>query len=238
LSRLFQHIASYWDRLNKKTNFIDGNNNILEIRNSRRFVGCGVMINVYDKNVFEINIDITNNILIENEKIDSLNEISIQLKEWYTNPLKKKNLPIWETATLEKYVKILKEINEEYNQVDYERKGYLSQKITEFERKIKIIKLIGSYSEINKYSAVHININNKTYAIDYLSILDRLNKGLLELRNELCLKKFDMEYSKLNLSLTREAKIKEAIDVVYPNLIYPNFRPPPPPPDPPPFWDN
>jgi len=86
---------------------------------------------------------------------------------------------------------------------------------------------------LNRASIIQVEANNSNTIIQYLNILDKINQGLLEIRNELCLDRLNLEYRKLNLKSSKERKIKNAIDLVYPVKIAPiSYQVPPPPPPP------
>ena len=211
-------------------NRLDINSTSIEVRHSTYddsgIIYCGI------RNYLEILINYQNQLMVEGKWDQTLDSIPVSIIDWYLDKNQSWGLDKISSKICQHEISMLTNIFN--NQGGSEQ---ILEQINYWNKRLEITRLIGSYETTPRYYSILIQGDNRTKIINYFRILDKINQGVLELRNSLNLEKFDIEYANLNLNLNKELKMKEAIDEVYPVLInplvfYPRI-PPPPPPNPP-----
>lgn len=231
----YSFINNYWDSKNH-INIIDRNNKVISLLKVKIGGGCTPNM-IHERNILEIFLNKDNQLLIENEFDKSLSDIPNYVKKWYTNPRDEDWLPrmiVFTENEIRKNIAILK--NNLENSKSGKGQNTVQQQLAIWEKKLKTQQIIGDYRTLNKAATMFVQADKRCDLIDYLTILDKVNEGLFEARNELCLHSFNLKYNKLNLKFTKQKKIKNAIDEVYPIKLVPAYiitapsEPPPPPP--------
>jgi biopolymer transport protein ExbD len=175
---------------NRLINIIDRDNNHIQVTQSH-YSEMGppcIRLTMY----FEILINYNNQLLIEGEWDKTFEDIPERIVEWYTNPTNRDDLPRMNEVTLKQCKQNLSIIkNEESDNI---------KTLKKWERKLETVMLLGNYKSINRSSRIFVQADVKTSITSYLSVLDKINQGLLKLRNEFCLQKFNLEYNNLRFN--------------------------------------
>ena len=92
-------------------------------------------------------------------------------------------------------------------------------KLREWERKLLNVTMLGAYKTLPRSTFIFIQSEKANKYTIYLSIVDSIAGGVMELKNNFCLDRFGREYKKRNTNLYIDYLIKQAIDDVYPVKI-------------------
>lgn len=233
LNKLFNSfIHNYW-LVKNYISIIDKNNNYIPLLKMKVGGGC-MPPRINEKNILDIMLNSDNQLLIEGEYDLTKNDIPKIVKEWYTNPEDSEWLPRMDLVTEKEARKFIKILNTNItNSTSFAEKKAIKKQLNKWNEKLKAQQIIGDYRTLNRASIIFFEADNRNTISQYIAILEKINQGLLELRNESCLEHFKLEYNQLNLKFDREKKIKNTIDMIYSVKIAPTYYralPPPPPP--------
>jgi biopolymer transport protein ExbD len=167
-------------------------------------------------NVLQIQATKTDKIAIE-EEFAELDDIKAAVKEFYVHKKGDRRWP--------KYIDVTRKVCEDtLTRLDEVLRVYPDAPLYNIERgiwasRLEALKLIGDFPALPNSATVSIQLDNATSYDIYMQVLDQIMLGLNDLRNELCLEKFGVPFTKLNKKVdTDKAKIS-AIRQVYPKRI-------------------
>lgn len=231
LSAFYHHIFMLSLNDVNAINLFGANNQFVSVNYSKYFHN-DVIACFWESSIFEILVNKNKQIMIENDWDLSFNEIKPRVMIYYTNPNNDENLPE------------LVEVNEKIcNQQIALLKKFIEDgdsskidKLKEWQAKLLNVSLLAAYKTLPRRTFIFIQSEKANKYTTYLSTVDSISGGVMELKNNFCMDRFGREYSKLNTNLYIDYQIKLAIDEVYPNKInsstYFTLEIPPPPPPP------
>ena len=167
-------------------------------------------------NVLQIQATKTDKIAIE-EEFAELEDIKEAVKDFYVH---KKGDPRWP-----KYIDVNKKVCEDtLLRLDEVLKVYPDAPLYNIERgiwssRLEAVNLIGAFPALPNSATVSIQLDNATSYDIYMQVLDQIMIGLNSLRDELCLEKFGVPFSKLNKKVDSDKAKISAIRQVYPKRI-------------------
>ena len=167
-------------------------------------------------NVLQIQATKSDKIAIE-EEFAELEDIKEAVKDFYVH---KKGDPRWA-----KYIEVNKKVCEDtLLRLDEVLKVYPDAPLYNIERgiwssRLEAVNLIGAFPALPNSATVSIQLDNATSYDIYMQVLDQIMIGLNSLRDELCLEKFGVPFSKLNKKVDSDKAKISAIRQVYPKRI-------------------
>ncbi|MFN3916974.1 MAG: ExbD/TolR family protein [Flavobacteriales bacterium] len=174
-----------------------------------------------ERDVFEVLVNSRNDLLVENKYV-SIEELKDLTKEFYTNPKRLDNLP--QLRTINEAI-----CNEKISEIKAgmaikSDDAALANQLTEWEDKLATVGLIGEYKELPKVASIRLQSDNGTTYDMYFQVQNELEAAINELRDELSLKKFEVEFSDLNPRDPKDQEKVKAIRTVYPQRIVESYR--------------
>ena len=167
-------------------------------------------------NVLQLQATKTDKIAIE-EEFAELDDIQDAVKEFYVH---KKGDLRWP-----KYIDVTKKVCEDtLARLDEVLKIYPDAPLYNIERgiwasRLEAVNLIGDFPALPNSATVSIQLDNATSYDIYMQVLDQIMIGLNSLRNELCIEKFGVPFTKLNKKVDSDKAKISAIRQVYPKRI-------------------
>lgn len=172
---------------------------------------------VHERDVYVVLANANNNLLVENEYMD-IADLKKGAIEFLTNPQNKETMP--EKREVNKVVceQKLAEIDAGIVAAgsDLVKRGELEQEKERWQEKLDAVGLIGPYVEHPK-AVISLQNDRGTHYDLYIQVQNELQAAVRQLRNELSLEKFGIEYDKLDPA-EDEAKIL-AIRAVVPQRV-------------------
>jgi biopolymer transport protein ExbD len=182
---------------------------------------------VRPENVLEILANKNDQILIEGQR-GEIEDIKDKVLEFYIHPIGDPNwpelTPMNESVVNQEVQKYKQELLKYKGKEDV--KEYIpviaayEDTLGKWEYKKEVLAAVGPYNELSKQAMITIQLDNATSFKTYVSVLNEIMAGINELRNELCLAKFGIPYSKIEKSKGKDdqAKVK-VLRAVYPKSI-------------------
>lgn len=184
----------------------------------------------WQRYIFEVLVNKDNQIMIENDRDLSFNDIIPRVQDYYTNPNMDENLPLLVEVNKQicnQQIEILKQqIDDDIDKIE---------KLKEWEGKLLNVSLLGAYQTLPRSTFIFIQSDKSNSYKTYLSVIDSITAGVNELKNKFCLDRYGKAYEELNTCLYTDYEVKKAIGNIFPNKINsPTYlieeTPPPPPP--------
>jgi biopolymer transport protein ExbD len=167
-------------------------------------------------NVLQIQATKSDKIAIE-EEFAELDDIQEAVKEFYVH---KKGDSRWP-----KYIDVTKKVCEDtLTRLDEVLKIYPDAALYNIERgiwssRLDAVNLIGDFPALPNSATVSIQLDNATSYDIYMQVLDQIMIGLNSLRNDLCIEKFGVPFTRLNKKVDSDKAKISAIRQVYPKRI-------------------
>lgn len=174
-----------------------------------------------ERDIFEVLVNSRNELLVENKYV-TIEELQDLTKEFYTNPKGADNLPTLVVVTEEKCTENIKTLEAQLA-ADPENVS-VKTKLSEWKDKLETVQLIGTYKELPKVAAIRLQSDNSTTYDIYFQVQNELEAAINELRDELCLQKFEVPFSDLNPRDPKDQDKVKAIRTVYPQRIVESYR--------------
>lgn len=170
------------------------------------------------RNILEILVNNKNDLMIEGEWDISYDSIPHYIKNYYLNPNNEEDYPDLDVYTksliLERIV-IFKKFKE-----DAKKGKRYDDKINELNYKLSIYKLLGEYRILPKSTFIYIQTDYQTKYSFYTKILNEINRTVLSIKDKYVRDGFYLSYHQL-LQGNHYKKLREAVDFIFPNKIYP-----------------
>jgi hypothetical protein len=234
---LYQSLACFYhevfmlslDRVNH-INLFGTNNRFVEVNYSKgldldAMPVCGM--GRYN-NIFKIMLNRNNQLMIEDNWDVTYKDIKPLVMEYYTNPDNSEDLPemfLIDKRTCEVQIATLTKLVENGNSL-------ITGKLELWRKKLLTVNTVGAYKTLPKSAFLVLQLDQQNKSSTYLSLIDSISGGVMELRNNYCIDKFGKKYEELNQNFLLERIMKKAIDMVYPNkinsLVYYGVPKPPP----------
>ena len=223
LSAFYYSISTFRFENIKKINLIGNQNNYLDIKYYPQPLGCGFL---YDsRDILNITINQNNQLMIqgmfENMTFDS---IPNYVTKYYAEDTE--GYPSLVSYDKKRIIETIKRLKER----DNIEKSTSKKRLKYWSKLLKTNSLVGDFKSKNKYSIIVIQYSKKTEYKEYIKIVDYIHKGTNSLKNDFCLKKFNLAFDSLSPMDSTQNEIIKAMEVVFPNLINSNYYAPPPPP--------
>jgi biopolymer transport protein ExbD len=179
-------------------------------------------IPIHERDVFEINVNAQNLLLVEGEYIymDQLEELTY---DFLTNYNGKENLPAMITVNKQfcdsKIGEIRNTIATTQNMDETTRKFWESE-IKYWESKREAVEVAGEFRTLPKMAVISLRNDNGTSYDTYVQVQDRIQSAINRLRNEWCRKVYGKDFTELREDIADDQeKIKIIRAIVPQNII-------------------
>lgn len=175
---------------------------------------------VKEKNILEILVNKSNQLMIEKQWDKSMDDIKPMVMEFMTNPQGREDLPeleVVDKGTCQQQIAILTKIIEGGD-------NSVSDDLKEWQDRLDAVKLLGTYKTLPKPATIALQYDKGTSYGTYLNVRDKIMAGINQLRDDKCIEKFGISYNALE-NIRDEVKTEEdkakikAIREVYPQKI-------------------
>jgi biopolymer transport protein ExbD len=171
---------------------------------------------IKERNVFEVLANANDQLLVEKNLMD-IEDLRDAAKEFMTNTSKSTELPTRQTVRASDVATSLATAQRNLKSDSTSRAFKIAVK--KWERKQQTIDLIGEYEELPPTAVISLqNDRGTTYEL-YCAVQNELAAAIRELRDELCLDKFDISYSDLDLKTETHQGYATAAKAVHPMRI-------------------
>jgi biopolymer transport protein ExbD len=176
-------------------------------------------VKVRDKDMLSVTANFKDELLVESDIIP-LDELKDKVKEFYGNPFSGAERDDFPTRSLVNAEICQQKIGELQEAYDADPSNtFFKYKLNEWKDKLQALDIIGDFYEMPPSSIIFFKSDNGTSYGFYIGIINELNAGVNELRNEYCLQKFGVPFSKLDEENPDDKKKISAVKFLYPNKI-------------------
>lgn len=179
-------------------------------------------IEIHERDVFEINVNAQNLLLVEGEYIymDQLEDLTYDFLTNYNN---KANLPqmieVDQSYCNQKISEIRNSIATTPNLDETTRKFYESE-IKYWESKKEAVNIAGKFRTLPKMAVISLRNDNGTSYDTYVQVQDKIQSAINRLRNEWCRKIYGKDFTDLRDDIADDQeKIKTIRAIVPQNII-------------------
>lgn len=166
-----------------------------------------------ERDVFEILISPTNQLLVERQLMD-VDGLKKAYRSFLTNPNQSPDLPVLQEVTKEGVEQQLAALAN-HIKADPENTGLLKRKKL-LERKLEAVQLIGNYQSLPDQAVVSLQTARNASYDYYVQVQAALTDVVNELRDAYAQKHFGVAYDALDSSNPEHQKMKNALKMLYP----------------------
>ncbi len=171
------------------------------------------------RNVYEVLVNDADMLLVEGQMMD-IKELRAGAKEFMVNPDNSLDLPEKHRVTaaecqqkIGEYKAFLAGAKDEAEKQSYR------DVLNRWEDKLNAVRLLGEYMELPNSALISLQTGSKTSYGMYVQVQNELEGGIRELRDELCMQKFDRKFTELDEKNDDDKELIKAIRMVYPQRV-------------------
>lgn len=171
---------------------------------------------IKEKNVFEVLANANDQLLVEKNQMD-IEDLRDAAKEFMTNPNNSVDLPTRvkvKASDVEQNLKVAKK-----NLASDSTSREFKVAVKKWERKQATIDLLGEYDELPPTAVISLQNDRGTSYELYVAVQNELAAAISELRDELCLEKFNISYFDLDMKDETHQGYSTAAKAVHPMRI-------------------
>jgi biopolymer transport protein ExbD len=190
------------------------------VRNLPQKVPNDMVLEVHDRDVFEVLANANDQLLVENNYID-IKELKDLTKEFMTNPEKRADLPsimmVNESVAQYKIDSIKAALADP--KVDIKLIKVLEADLDDWQDKMEAAKKAGTFYTVSKFAMISLrNDNNTSYKL-YVQVQNELQSAVDELRNEWSQKIYKENYTDWSPNNPSDAEKMKIIRAIVPQRI-------------------
>lgn len=170
---------------------------------------------IKERNVFEVLANANDQLLVE-KNLMAIEDLKEAAKIFLTNPTGDENLPQRVPVVKADVIKNLNIAKANF-QADSTKDN--KKQVAKWERKLSTIELIGSYEELPPTAVISLQNDRGTSYDLYVVVQNELSAAISELRNDMCMERWNIRYDDLDDKIDLQKRYKVACRAVYPQRI-------------------
>lgn len=190
--------------------------NLPQVHEERLPQKSDIPVLLNESNVLQILANKNDKIGIEGE-FAQLEDIKKAVIDFYVHPVGTANQPKYVEVTEKICSDTLKKL-EEVLLVYPDAALYKIEKGV-WGKRLDAVKLLGNFNALPNSATISIQLDNSTKYETYMYVLDQIMSGLNELRDEKCIEKFGIAFTRLNKKVESDKQKISAIRQLYPKRI-------------------
>jgi len=172
-----------------------------------------------DRNVLTIQANFNDEMLVDDEPLD-IKDLKEKVVEFMINEKDDETLPLMDEVTkanCEEKIKILKQ-NIQDNP-ESEQLTLWESDLKDWEARKEAVAVVGNYRVIPKLSVISVQTDNGTSYDYYIKIQDALKGAINQIRNEWCMKAYNVKYTDLKETEPTDMEKIRIIRAIVPERI-------------------